>query len=461
MTVPEGMAPAPADIRPQLLSVAPMMDWTDLYYRQLARLISRHTWLYTEMVVDSTILHTPFLDKFLWFPPEQRPIVCQLGGSNPEQLARAAKIVEGYGYDEINLNCGCPSDRVAGAGCFGAALMLQPELVAACCQAMCQAVSTPVTVKCRLGVDDFDTYPELARFIRVVSEGSCVRHFIIHARKCLLKGLNPHQNRTIPPLRYEWVWALKRDFPHLDFSLNGGVLTLEEVAAALRTVNGDAGEAAAAGSDLSAGGGGGRQGVMGVMVGRAAYNMPWEALGNADVAVFGAAENAAISRRQVLADYAAWADTMIGRWRVAEDGYKSPNVRTLVKPLLGMFHGEPRGKKWRAAVDTALKTATSVSQVLEMTLPVLKPETLDAPPRALGSLPERLQHYTPELPPTPEHVLREGGAGSSAQASGSSGTSLGSRKRPAEGEAAVEEAAAEEAPAAAAEAEPAPAAAGA
>lgn len=128
-------------------------------------------------------------------------------------------------------------------------------------------------------MDDFDTYPELARFIRVVSEGSCVRHFIIHARKCLLKGLNPHQNRTIPPLRYEWVWALKRDFPHLNFSLNGGVLTLEEVAAALRTVNGDAGEAAAAGSDLSAGGGGGRQGVMGVMVGRAAYNMPWEALG--------------------------------------------------------------------------------------------------------------------------------------------------------------------------------------
>ncbi|KAL4452462.1 hypothetical protein ABPG75_008124 [Micractinium tetrahymenae] len=433
MTIPEGAAPAPADIKPQLLSVAPMMDWTDLYYRQLARLISRHTWLYTEMVVDQTLLHTPFLDKFLWFPREQRPIVCQLGGSNPELLARAAGIVERYGYDEINLNCGCPSDRVAGAGCFGAALMLQPELVAACCRAMCKAVSTPITVKCRLGVDDFDTYPEMARFIRVVSEGSPVRHFIIHARKCLLKGLNPHQNRTIPPLRYEWVWALKRDFPHLDFSLNGGVLALEEVAAALRTVNGSSssggggeeaaaaagGEAAAESDEAAAAGAGGggeasasagaseRRGIMGVMVGRAAYNMPWDALANADVAVFGAAENAATSRRQVLSDYAAWADTMIGRWRTAEDGHKSPNVRTLVKPLLGMFHGEPRAKKWRAEVDAALKTATCVSQVLEMTLPVLKPETLDAPPKPLGALPERLQHYAPELPPTPEHKAEE------------------------------------------------------
>lgn len=130
------------------------------------------------------------------------------------------------------------------------------------------------------GVDDFDTYPELARFIRVVSEGSCVRHFIIHARKCLLKGLNPHQNRTIPPLRYEWVWALKRDFPHLDFSLNGGVLTLEEVAAALRTVNAGGGSGdVAEGGEAPTAGGGGRQGVMGVMVGRAAYNMPWDALG--------------------------------------------------------------------------------------------------------------------------------------------------------------------------------------
>ncbi|PSC72239.1 tRNA-dihydrouridine synthase A [Micractinium conductrix] len=438
MTVPQ--AASPVEVKPQLLSVAPMMDWTDLYYRQLARLISRHTWLYTEMVVDQTIIHTPYLDKFLWFPPEQRPIVCQLGGSDPQLLARAAAIVQRYGYDEINLNCGCPSDRVAGAGCFGAAMMLRPELVAACCKAMAEAVSTPITVKCRLGVDSFDSYPELARFIAAVASGSPVRHFIIHARKCLLKGLNPHQNRTVPPLRYEWVWALKRDFPHLDFSLNGGVLTLEEVATGLRTFNdssssggggckaraaavgaaeaaaGAAAEAsaegvaaaaaAAAGGSASAGGaaagGEQRQGILGVMVGRAAYNMPWDALADADRAVFGAATNAATSRRQVLADYAAWADGMIGHWRVEADGFKSPNVRTLVKPLLGMFHGEPRAKKWRAAVDTALKTAESVSEVLEMTLPVLQPESLDAPPRPLGELPQRLEHFALELPPTPE-----------------------------------------------------------
>lgn len=498
MTVPEGQAPL--DIKPQLMSVAPMMDWTDVYYRQLARLISRHTWLYTEMVVDQTLLHSPFTDRFLWFPPEQHPIVCQLGGSNPEYLAKAAKIVERYGYDEINLNCGCPSDRVAGAGCFGAAMMLQPELVAACCQAMCEAVSAPITVKCRLGVDSFDTYPELARFVRVVSEGSGVSHFLIHARKCLLKGLNPHQNRTVPPLRYEWVWALKRDFPHLDFSLNGGVLTLEEVSAALRTFNGSGGggggdggssametgegaaaavegaeaaaveggavveegvaaaaEAAAAAEGgaaeavgaAAAAGGSGLQGILGVMVGRAAYNMPWDALADADRAVFGAPTNAATSRRQVLADYAVWADSMLGHWKVEADGHKSPSVRTLVKPLLGMFAGEPRGKKWRAAVDGALKTAVTVSEVLDKTLFVLHPETLDSPPRMLGALPARLAHYAPELPPTPEPEVRtaagqptgssEGGGsgqaeGGSGQAQGGSGQAQGSSQMDASGE---------------------------
>ncbi|EFN54753.1 hypothetical protein CHLNCDRAFT_23819 [Chlorella variabilis] len=360
------------------------MDWTDLYYRQLARLISRHTWLYTEMVVDQTIIHTPFIDKFLWFPPEQHPIVCQLGGSDPTLLARAAAIVERYGYDEINLNCGCPSDRVAGAGCFGAAMMLRPQLVADCCKAMREAVLMPITVKCRLGVDSFDSYPQLVNFVEVVSKGSGVSHFVIHARKCLLKGLNPHQNRTVPPLRYEWVWALKRDFPHLEFSLNGGVLTLEEVASALAL------------------------GIMGVMVGRAAYNMPWDALGDADRAIFGAEANAATSRRQVLHDYAAWADSMIGHWRVEEDGHKSPNVRMLVKPLLGMFHGEPRAKKWRAAVDAALKTAETVGEVLDATLPVLKPESLDAPPRPLGEPPQLLEHYAAELPPTPEGLASGG-----------------------------------------------------
>ncbi|KAI3438293.1 hypothetical protein D9Q98_000727 [Chlorella vulgaris] len=429
MTLPP---PPVVDVKPQLLSVAPMMDWTNVYYRQLARMISRHTWLYTEMVVDQTIIHSPFTDRFLWFPPEQRPIVCQLGGSDPTLLARAAKIVERYGYDEINLNCGCPSDRVAGAGCFGAAMMLRPQVVADCCKAMRDAVSTPITVKCRLGVDNFDSYPELVNFVRVVSEGSGTTHFIMHARKCLLKGLNPQQNRTVPPLRYEWVWALKRDFPHLQFSLNGGIITLEEVAAALAirnvgsaSTNGTNGSGASSSSEAmgegegegegeaegqgpcssrrSGGGdGGGGHGITGVMVGRAAYNMVWDALADADRSIFGAEDNAATSRRQVMQRYAAWADTMIGHWRVEKDGHTSPNVRTLVKPLLGMLHGEPRGKKWRAAVDAALKTAGTVSEVLEASFPVLKPETLDSPPRPLGKLPQRLQHFAVELPRTPE-----------------------------------------------------------
>lgn len=214
-------------------------------------------------------------------------------------------------------------------------------------------------------------------------------HFIIHARKCLLKGLNPHQNRTIPPLRYEWIWALKRDFPHLQFTLNGGIITLPEVRAA-----------------LDAGGVGGKgQGVAGVMVGRSAYHSPWLVLGNADVAVFGADCNAATSRRDVLKRYAQYADRMIGYFVNKEDGYQSPNVRTLTKPLLGMFYNAPKGKVWRAAVDEALKSATSVSEVLDRTLHVLFPDVLDAPPEALPPGPTTyeectmmLPHFTQELP---------------------------------------------------------------
>ncbi|GAB4818729.1 hypothetical protein N2152v2_005775 [Parachlorella kessleri] len=474
--------------KPQLLSVAPMMDWTDVHYRQLARLLSRHTWLYTEMVVDSTLIHNPDHDRFLAFPPEQHPIVCQLGGSDPAKLAAAAKIVAQYNYDEINLNCGCPSDRVAGAGCFGAALMLQPQLVADCCKAVAEAVAgctshsggpPPITVKCRLGVDNNDTYEELCSFIKTVSEGSPVTHFIIHARKCHLKGLNPHQNRTVPPLRYEWVWALKRDFPYLEFSLNGGVLTLAEAAAALRmanpahlprtaaegaaaaaavevcaaaaavngcgdrdepaangtaqaAVNGSGGAEVAAMAAADAGGAtigvaeigacasaanrrrgsaGGSEvepfklpatvegGITGVMIGRAAYNTPWEALADADRAVFGADSNPATSRRQVLEAYAKYADGLLEASRQRQDGRRGLSVRLLFKPLMGMFYNMPRGKKWRNAVDTALKTATSVSEVLEATLPVLLPETLDAPPTETRSSSAALRHFAPELPP--------------------------------------------------------------
>jgi len=275
------------------------MDWTDVHYRQLARLISKRTWLWTEMVVDKTIIHSPLLDKYLWFPQDQHPVVLQLGGSDPVLLRQAAKTAAAYGYDEINLNCGCPSDRVAGAGCFGAALMLQPELVADCMAAIAEGAgpTIPVSVKCRLGVDEADSYEQLVEFVRVVSMRGGVKIFIIHARKCLLKGLSPAQNRSIPPLRHDWVWALKRDFPHLSFQLNGGIGSSYTAAEALEL-------------DVQ---GLGPRAIDGVMVGRAAYNDPWGVLGDADVAVFGEPCNAAVSRRQVIEDYCKYADAMIGR----------------------------------------------------------------------------------------------------------------------------------------------------
>ncbi|GAX83434.1 hypothetical protein CEUSTIGMA_g10859.t1 [Chlamydomonas eustigma] len=501
----------------QLLSVAPMMDCTDLHYRQLARIISKRTWLWTEMVVDKTILHTPFLDKFLWFPPEQHPIVCQLGGSDPATLAAAVKKVVEYGYDEINLNCGCPSDRVAGAGCFGASLMLQPDLVASCMKAMADASNgTAVTVKCRLGVDEVDSYEQLKAFINIVSSGSPVRHFIVHARKCFLHGLNPHQNRTVPPLRHEWVYSLRRDFPHLLFSLNGGVqncgeakaailyegpfptpghteensqqeplthhnasdthnsepsdscdcpqasihgalhkattdsaesdrmsinppveasrlestnrgsshaITCGHVAAARLEVNSviEPGESILHAADLrltalrdgqisaplaatnsshedtegtgcaedaqSEGVGNSVGLIEGVMIGRAAYNDPWNCLADADRSIFGEPANAVRSRREVLERYTEYCDAIMGKFGIRSDGHMEPNVRLLFKPLLGLFHAEPGSKRWKAAVDGVLKQdPPSVRHVLDLTLHHIPSEVLDSPPPSAQQL---------------------------------------------------------------------------
>jgi tRNA-dihydrouridine synthase A len=259
----------------------------------------------------------------------------------------------------------------------------------------------PITVKCRLGVDDFDTYELLHAFVAAVIEGSPVRHFLVHARKCMLHGLNPHQNRTIPPLRYEWVWALKRDFPSAEFSLNGCVNSLGEILAALEAPGGPTG----------------------VMVGRAAYHSPWAIMGDADRAVFGAGVNAATSRREVLWKYAEYADAMVGKWAVKEDGHLNPSVRTLAKPLMGMFGGEPRARKWRASVDEALKTAKSITELLDATLHVLLPETLDAPP-VPASAAEGLEHRGPELPPTPTLAV----TGTGAETGGRVAENIGKRK---------------------------------
>jgi tRNA dihydrouridine synthase A len=210
-----------------ILSIAPMMEWTDRHYRFMMRLLTKRTRLYTEMVVANTLLHSPQARGFLRFSPEEHPVACQIGGSDPEALARAAVLVEQMGYDEVNLNCGCPSPRVAGKGSFGARLMFSPELVRDCVAAMSAAVAIPVTVKCRLGADSMDSYEEFKAFVTTVAAGGC-RHFIVHARKCLLKGLDPKGNRTVPKLKYDWVQRIALELPELRFSLNGGILHWEQ-----------------------------------------------------------------------------------------------------------------------------------------------------------------------------------------------------------------------------------------
>ena len=212
------------------LSVAPMMAWTNRHYRYLARLLSKRTLLYTEMICTATILHRQEdLDNFLGYDEIEHPIAIQLGGADPEEMKIAAIIAEKWGYDEIDINVGCPSDKVAGAGCFGASLMLDHgQRVAEVVKTVLPAVTVPVTIKCRLGADDVDSYEDLLQFVENLSNVG-VTHFIVHARKCLLNGFTPTQNRTVPPLRYDWVHRVAREYPHLEFSINGGFKTIEQV----------------------------------------------------------------------------------------------------------------------------------------------------------------------------------------------------------------------------------------
>ncbi|MBA0796460.1 hypothetical protein Gohar_007228, partial [Gossypium harknessii] len=201
-----------------------MMEWTDNHYRTLARLISKHAWLYTEMLAAETIVYQQGnLDKFLGYSPEQHPVVLQIGGSKLENLAKATELANAYNYDEINFNCGCPSPKVAGHGCFGVRLMLDPKFVGEAMSVIAANTNVPVSVKCRIGVDDHDSYNELCDFIYKVSSLSPTRHFIIHSRKALLNGISPADNRRIPPLKYEFYYALLRDFPDLTFTINGGI----------------------------------------------------------------------------------------------------------------------------------------------------------------------------------------------------------------------------------------------
>ena len=287
-------------------SIAPMMDWTDSPCRMLHRCLTRHALLYTEMVTAQAVLHGDRA-RLLGFAPCEHPLALQLGGSDPVRLAEAAKIAEGFGYDEINLNIGCPSDRVQ-SGRFGACLMREPRLVAACATAMRRAVSIPVTVKCRIGIDDQDPEAALRDLIGQCADAG-VTHFAVHARKAWLEGLSPKENRDVPPLDYDLVYRVKRENPRLTIVINGGIATLDEAEAHLAHVDG-------------------------VMLGRAAYQNP-ALLAEVDARFFGGAKR---SLDTAVADYAAHVEkALAGGARLA----------TLVKPMLGLFNGRPGARQFR------------------------------------------------------------------------------------------------------------------
>ena len=305
-------SPGPAPLS-RRLSVAPMMDCTDRHARFLHRLISRCTLLYTEMVTAQALLRGD-PDYLLAYNAAEHPVALQLGGSDPAQLAQAARIGADFGYDEINLNVGCPSDRVQ-SGRFGACLMAEPALVGECVAAMQAAVAVPVTVKCRIGIDRTDRDQDLFEFVETVAAAGC-RHFTVHARKAWLDGLSPRENREIPPLRYETVYRLKRLRPELEIVINGGITDLDQALAHLGQVDG-------------------------VMIGRAAYHSPW-LLANVDRRIFGAATPLP-ERAQVLSQYVEYMDRELAA---------GTPITALVRPLLGLFQGEPGARAWRRTLST-------------------------------------------------------------------------------------------------------------
>ena len=303
-----------------------MMDWTDRHCRWFHRQLSAHTRLYTEMVVADAVIHGP-RDRLLGFDEIEHPIALQIGGSDADKLAQATKIGATYGYDEINLNVGCPSDRVQ-AGRFGACLMAEADLVATCFKAMSEATEAEVTVKCRLGIDDQLLSETLPAFLETVAAAGCST-FIIHARKAWLKGLSPKDNRTIPPIDYDLVHQMKADFPKLDIIVNG---QLTDVAHAAE-VNGD---------DLN-----------GVMFGRAAYNTPW-ILTEIDSHWFGA-EAFATSRLEIAERLIGYAES-----RECEDR----STKALIRHVMGLFAGEVGARLWRRTLSEGLGRKEASSDIL-------------------------------------------------------------------------------------------------
>ena len=301
------------------LCVAPMMDWSDRHYRFFMRQINAEAFLYTEMITTGALIHGD-VPRHLDFSKEEHPVGLQLGGSEPDDLAHCAKLGEQYGYDEINLNIGCPSERVQ-KGAFGACLMAEPTLVAECVQAIRETVSLPVTVKHRTGINDVETYDFLSNFVGVISKAGC-RTFIAHARNAVLKGLSPKENREVPPLKYDYVYRLKRDFPQLEVVINGGITKMEEVETHLTHVDG-------------------------VMLGRTAYHTPWVLTDKKK------------SRAEVVRAMVEYCKHL---------PKQSFSLRSVVRHMLGLYHATPRARLWRRMLSDAALLKKNDPQLLLETL---------------------------------------------------------------------------------------------
>jgi tRNA-dihydrouridine synthase A len=300
-----------------------MMDWSDRHCRFFFRQLSPHAVVYTEMVTTGALIHGD-VERHLRFHPAEHPVALQLGGSEPVDLARCATLGLAYGYDEVNLNCGCPSERVQ-HGAFGACLMAEPQLVADCVKAMQDAVAVPVTVKHRLGIDSIEDYDFVRRFVETVAAADC-RTFFVHSRNAILKGLSPKDNRAIPPLKYDYVYRLKREFPELGIVINGGVEALRAIEQHLQHVDG-------------------------VMLGRAAYHDPY-VLAAAEAMLY---SEPLPSRAQIVQSMFEYASEEVAR---------GTSLRAIARHMLGLYHGQPNARLWRRMLSDAGMLAANRPELL-------------------------------------------------------------------------------------------------
>lgn len=317
---------------PHRLCTAPMMDWSDRHCRYFFRQLAPHARVYTEMITSGALIHGD-VARHLDFNQAEHPVALQLGGSEPADLAKAARLGESWDYDEINLNCGCPSERVQ-RGAFGACLMAEPQLVADCVRAIRDAVSVPVTVKHRLGIDAIEEYEFVRRFVEVLAAAGC-QTFIVHARNAVLKGLSPKENRQVPPLKYDYVYRLKSDFPDCVIVINGGIATSNDALAQLDQVDG-------------------------VMLGRAAYHDPYVL----------ATLDGLLSHQQPPTRH----EIVERMWRYATgEVRKGTPLRAITRHMLGLYHGQPYARKWRQLLSDAARLAANDADLILQAQALVEP----------------------------------------------------------------------------------------